>query len=137
MSSPQWSIEKALSSKLQGITGLSNQPVDLVTAVPQPEVFPYIQIDTYTENAANTFDHLGKDGTLTFHIFSDYEGDKEIVFIHNQLDALLDTKQKQDRLVLDDGHSLIICSMEFATMVPEPDSIRHKAIRYRFRTIEN
>lgn len=136
MGTPQWNIQTAVVAKFTNDATLA-ELAPVYDAVPDFAAYPYIEIGEFTENARNVFRGSGKDVTMLLHIFSDYEGNKELYAVRNEIDRLLDRKSGGGRLDLGSGHSLIGCSMEFSDIINESDTVRHMVVRYRILTTEN
>lgn len=135
-----WEVQKAVFQLFSQNTDLQALNVGVYDAIPEFSGYPYILIGFLTENPWNTYDKTGKDITLTLHIYSLYDGNKEIYEIKQVIEDLLNRKDRND-ISLGAGHDLIGCLEEYSDIIEENDfgdnqRMKHMVLRYRFWTQE-
>lgn len=95
--------------------------------VPQGTAYPYIAIGSMTEVKFNFFGQLGKEATLTLHVWSQHAGSKEALGITDMINAILDGAP-----LAVTGFYLILCEHEITNTLVDPDGITyHVAVDYR------
>lgn len=119
-----WSIHKALYQALTNDTTLMSMITGVFDEVPENQSYPYITLGEATINPFNTFDKKGKETTHTMHIWSDYNGAKELYDIFAEVERIL-----EGGLALENG-TLVNIEFEFAQPIKE-ETIRHMPVRYR------
>lgn len=126
--SPQWGLQQAVYSRLAGDSALTGTlGAAVYDDVPDAASFPYVVIGDVTEGPNDTMGTTGRDVTLTLHIWSQYEGNKEVHRIANRVDELLDRWQPTVS-----GWSTTVVLQEFYETFRDPDGItRHGIARYR------
>lgn len=126
--------QKALHIKLTGDATLMTKITGVfdVFSVPDKQTFPYITIGDMTEVSDNTLNRLGKEATITLHIWSQYKGKKEALDILNRLNQILDFGTMTIT-----GQTLIMMKYDNAeTIFLEQDGIVHVPARFRIITQE-
>lgn len=119
-----WDIQKAIYQALTNDVTLMAKITGVFDEVPENQDYPYITLGETTINPYNTFGRKGKDTTRTLHIWSDYEGNKEVLEIFSDIERILD-----NGITLQNG-TLVNIEFEFAETIKE-ENIRHMVIRYR------
>lgn len=125
-------VQAAIYQKLTGDTSFMNMVEGVFDDVPDNQKFPYITIGEATEVPFNTFDKIGKEETLTIHIWSQYKGFKEALNILKRMNLVLDGAN----LDLND-HTLVLMQYEDAqTIIDSDGKTRHVPVTYRVITQE-
>ncbi|WP_152476606.1 DUF3168 domain-containing protein [Nocardiopsis salina] len=132
---PMADIQSALYQRLTA------EDADLGAAVydyvPEPEAaaWPYVTIGEAIETPANAHDFIGRDTTVTLHVWSKYRGFAEANAVANRVTALLDHRPAD----LDIGPGQYTTSLRFEfgqTLRDENPEVRHAVIRFRIRTAQ-
>lgn len=101
---------------------------DLPAGMPH-DSFPYIVLgdDTFLPDDAD--DILGTDATIYLHIWSRYEGSKEVKEIMSEIDVVLN---RQEPSLIASGFKFVNCLLEYSSISTNNDGeTRHGIIRYR------
>ena len=123
-------IQKAVYERLSADSSLMGKVTGIFDFVPDNQEFPYVTIGEATTVPFATFSRFGEEATITLHIWSRYQGFKEIADIMDDLNRLLG---HQDLQVI--GYDTITCFYDFSETLREPDGItRHGVVRYRILT---
>lgn len=120
--------QSAVYDLLSGsITGtVYDEPPDLPAGMPESD-FPYTVIGDDTAQAWDTDDTLGKEVTITLHVWSRYRGSKEVKQILGEIYGLLHRARPEI-----DGYTVIDTLCEFTETRREmKPMIRHGIARYR------
>lgn len=126
-------IQKAIYDTLTADAQLMALVVGVYDAVPQapdsgnPSDFPYIVIgdDISTEWSTNT--EIGRETSLTMHIWSRYRGKKEIKNISDNIARVLDRAE----LTIENLHAVTIDFTQSQSFL-EPDALtNHGVIEFR------
>lgn len=89
--SPAWPLQQAVFSRLNGDTALvTTLGADVYDHVPDAAAFPYVVIGNVTEGPRDTMGRTGRDLDVTIHVWSQYQGMKQVKEIQNRVDELLD-----------------------------------------------
>lgn len=105
--------------------------------VPEGEAlsWPYVTIGEAIETPANAHDFLGRDTTITVHVWSKYRGFAEANGVAAAVTALLD--HRPGELDVGDGHYVTSVRSEFSQTLRDTDpAIRHVILRFRIRTAQ-
>lgn len=124
-----WPIQVAIYSKLTGDATLMGKIEGVFDRVPDSQTFPYITIGASTSTPQGAHDRFGARTTTTLHVWSTYAGNLELTDIGNDLMRLLD----HQTLTLD-GHHTVYMHHEQTVVVPDPDDVRHLAVRFAIET---
>lgn len=92
----------------------------------------HVVIGDQTEIPDDTHDRTGRQLTVTFHVWSEYEGNKETAGIISRITGLLDHTTS---LEVGDTWQTVQCVFEFSTIVRE-EGARHGVARFRFYLYE-
>lgn len=120
---------------------LTDQQADLGAAVydyvPEGDQasWPYVTIGEAIETPANAHTFIGRDTTITLHVWSRYRGFAEVNAVANRVTALLDHRPG----VLDLGPGQYVTSLRFEfgqTLRDEDPEVRHAVCRFRIRTAQ-
>lgn len=126
--SPLVGLSKALYSSL------SDHLDCPVTDQPQGEGFPYVVLGEPRSVDSSTKDLLGMEITYTIHIFSDYQGDKEVLEIADEIVSAL-----HDNPLLVEYFSVstqIFNSLDIMTETDDKRRVRHGVMDLMFRLQE-
>lgn len=125
--SPSWNLQTATFSRLNGDTTLvTTLGAKVYDHVPDAAAFPYVVIGDATEVRYDTMGKTGRDLTVTFHIWSQYPGMKQVKEIANRVDELLDRWAPTVT-----GWNATQMQQEFFETFMDPDGItRHGVSRY-------
>jgi len=119
-----WDIQKAIYTELANDTTLMSKITGVFDEVPENQDYPYITLGEATINPYDTFGKKGKETTHTMHIWSDYQGTKELYDIFAEIERIL-----ENGITLENG-TLVNIEFEFAQPIKE-ETIRHMPVRYR------
>ncbi len=120
-------LQKAVYSKLSGDAALMAKVTGVFDSVPDSQAFPYITIGEATEVPFSAFSSVGKESTLTLHIWSRYSGFKEALDVLKRVNELLD-----GATLTITGYALVDMSLEMSETLRDPDGVtRHVAARFR------
>jgi hypothetical protein len=145
----QLAVQQALYAKL-----IANAPLALLLAEdpdggspsrpavydkpPQPEfpenedAFPFVTIGDTTAAEFDTDDLDGQEMTVTIHVWSRYNGSKQVKEVSDAIHAAL----HRQSLGVQGAHE-VYCYWEFAESIPEPDPlVQHGVTRFRILTME-
>lgn len=124
-----WELQKAIFTKLSSasITGIDSVSVGVFDHIPSGTTYPYISIGEETAINIGTKAKDGNEHTLTLHVWSQYQGRREIKEIMQSIYT-----QLHDTAISVTGASLVNIKQEFETTLMEADGItRHGVIRFR------
>lgn len=105
--------------------------------VPEPDAasWPYVTIGEAIETPANAHSFLGRDTTITVHVWSRQRGFAEGNQVANRVTALLDHRPAE--LDVGDGQYVTSLRFEFGqTLRDEDPEVRHVVTRFRIRTAQ-
>jgi len=141
MSDPGFELQKAMRAAIMAdvtLKALVSDPVRLYDLVPESAPMPYIAYDepgalewdvTPTETDAG----FGHEHTVMLHVWSAYEGKKEIGAILYRLECIF-----RDWSASLTGHRLINIRYQFQDRLRDPDGqAYHGVIQFRAVTEEN
>ena len=118
-------LHAAIYAKLD--TALS---VPIYSAVPQGDAEPaFVTMDGFRANRNDTDTETGFDGTIDVHVWTEYEGWKELC----TLQTTIYNAMHRTALTVT-GHAVIDVQQEFSEMRRDPDGITKHGIQ-RFRVI--
>ena len=93
------------------------------------ESFPYIVIGEDDSTSWDTDDTLGSVVLCTLHVFSRYEGKKEVKAV---MGAVYDALHRQAANLTATGYRFVDCLHDFSEVVDDNDGVtRHGICRYR------
>ena len=118
----RWKADPRLAAKVTGVYD---------GAAPADTPYPYIVVGQKTEAPRGALGAVGWNATLTAHIWSTYDGDKEGVEILALMHAAL-----REPLALN-GHGSARLKPEQTLTLIERGGVRHFPIRYRILAWEN
>jgi len=122
MTAAGWELQQAIFARLD--LQLTETVYD---HVPQNAPFPYVVVGDSTATAWGAGDLDGEQHALSVHIWSRYQGRKEM----RQIMASIMTALNGAPLSLT-GHNLVDIRFVFADEFPDPDGIsRHGLVRFR------
>jgi hypothetical protein len=124
-----WELQKAVFTKISAasITGIGSVAVGVYDHVPTGTAYPYISLGEETAINIGTKDKDGNEHTLTLHVWSQYQGRREIKEIMQSIYT-----QLHDTDISVTGASFVNIKQEFETTLMEVDGItRHGIIRFR------
>ena len=124
-------LQTALYSTLTGgtLTDISGTSITskVFDDVPEGTAYPYVVLGEETAIPVGAKDTDGHEHTLTFHVWSQYRGRKEIKQIMEQIYTLL-----HNVAITITGATLVNIRHEFERTLLESDGItRHGVIRFR------
>ena len=129
MSLHSWELQKAVFTKISGasITGIDSVAVGVYDHVPTGTAYPYISLGEETAINVGSKDKDGNEHTMTLHVWSQYQGRREIKEIMQSIYT-----QLHDTAISVTGASFVNIKHEFETTLMEADGItRHGVIRFR------
>jgi hypothetical protein len=135
MTAASWSVQKGLYAVLTGDAPLMAIVKKVWDGVPPGQYkgaletanFPYMTIGDSIETPDDTHSREGSESTLTMHIWSRYQGDREVKQIFERLWVIL----HNSRWVVP-GFSVVMSHVELAEALRDPDGItRHGVMRVR------
>lgn len=131
MASPGWDLQKSVYTALHASVPLETLlgGKRIYDAVPQDAVFPYVVIDQMQIRDWSTGTEKGFEHMVLLHVWSHYEGKREICEIGDALRNVLDDTE----LSLDD-HRLVNLSHQYSDLKRDIDGKTYHAI-VRFRAI--
>lgn len=120
-------IQKAIRTKLLSNSTLMGRVKGIFDNVPDTRSFPYITIGEALELKFNTFGRDGKEVLHTLHIWSEYNGFKEVLEIMDIVDSELDGVNLSV-----DGFDLVLIHFEDKITMRDIDHrLAHIVARYR------
>lgn len=132
MVSAAWDLQKSVYATLAANVPLSNLlgTERLYDAAPQNATFPYVVIDQMQVRDWSTGSERGFEHTLLLHIWSRYEGRREIYEIGDALRAALDGTE----LSLE-NHRLVNLTHQYSDLKRDEDGkTLHGIVRFRATT---
>ena len=123
---------KLTSSTLTDVNGTSITS-KVFDDVPEGTAYPYLVIGEETATNIDTKDKEAHEHTLTFHVWSQYRGRKEIKNIMSQIYTALHNSD-----ITVSGATLVNIRHEFENTLLESDGItRHGVMRFRAVVFDN
>ena len=104
-----------------------------IAAIPQNTQPPYIAIGDVSATNDSTKTYWGVEVTVTIHMWSKYEGLKEI---NDMMDAVTQTLVSKNNISLEGGFTAVGCLLDMVQTIPDPAG-RHGILRFRFYIKEN
>lgn len=127
-SSCLWALQKAMYGVLIADSALAQLAHGVYDGVAPPETeFPYVVLGEATEVGSDILSRVGREATVTIHVWSNYRGDQEIKRITDRIVQLLD----RVRVTMTDWNCLI-ARYENAQTFFETDQVRHSVIRMHY-----
>lgn len=127
-----WKAQKAVYSELTGDATLLAMVSGIFDEPPQASAFPYITIGEGTETPQDTFGKQGKDNVLTTHVWSRYNGFKEIGLIVERMNLTLDSATLSIA-----GYTTVHVTHSASRLFRDPDGeTRHGIIEYEMTFME-
>src|SRR5690606_9406725 len=108
--------QKAVVSALKANPALMARVTGVFDKVPSDQRFPYVTLGSLFETEADTHTTRGLLASVTLHVWSEYEGNREAAEILEALDAVLD---RQPLSV--PGWTHVSVARESADTVPDPN----------------
>lgn len=143
MSDPAFELQAAMRATILGddapggLQELMGDPVALYDHVPENAAMPYIQHDEpgtseWDVTPTETDDGYGHEHTIMLHVWSSYEGKKEVGAILYRLEVLF-----RDWSPSLTGHRLVHIRYQFSDRLRDPDGqAYHGVIQFRAVTEE-
>lgn len=128
MKTALWPLQVSIVNRLKNDAALSAR-AKVYDSVPESASYPRVVVgeDTVVPNYTKTGN--GEEITHTLHIWSRYNGKKEV----KELMALVLDSLTNSPLSLADGFEMEFNMLDFAEVLPDPDGItKHGVIRLRF-----
>jgi hypothetical protein len=129
MASAGWDLQKSVYATLQSNPSLITLLGDarIYDAVPQSAVFPYVVIDQMQIRDWSTGTEKGSEHVVLLHVWSHYEGKREVCEIGDVLRDALDDAE----LSLED-HRLVNLNHQYSDLKRDEDGkIYHGIVRFR------
>jgi len=124
-----WPIQVAIYSRLTGDGTLMGKITGVFDDVPASQPFPYVTIGASTSTPQGAHDRFGARTTTTLHVWSTYAGAFELLDIGDDLMRLFDHQP-----LTVDGHHTVYMHHQQTVTVPDPDDVRHLAVRFSIET---
>jgi len=99
----QQAVYQNLIGNSQLVLLLAQGAQSVFDAVPHNAIFPYLAIGQVKSEAFDTMADTGQEITITFHVWSKYQGHKEI---HGILDALYQVIHQNEFIL--SGHTVVL-----------------------------
>ena len=140
MSDPGFELQKAMRAAIISdatLKALMGDPVALYDLVPENAAMPYIAHDEpgtaeWDVTPTETDDGYGHEHTIMMHVWSSYEGRKEVGAILYRLEQIF-----RDWSVSLTGHRLVNIRYQFSDRLRDPDGqAYHGVIQFRAVTEE-
>lgn len=135
MTSAAWELQKAIYSQLRADTDLRSlisNPVRCYDEVPEREQFPYIVIDEPSTLQWDTTGDYGKEHSTLIHVWSDYEGKKELNLVMDAIERSL--REFSPSLT---NHNVVNFRLQMTDRLKESDEqVRHGVMQFRVVTEE-
>lgn len=140
MSDPSFELQKAMRAAMladAGLQALMGNPPAIFDHVPERAAMPYIQHDEpgtaeWDVTPTETDDGFGHEHTIMLHVWSAYEGKKEVGAILYRLEELF-----RDASLSLTGHRLVNIRYQFSDRLRDPDGqAYHGVIQFRAVTEE-
>ena len=127
MSDSGWLLQEAIYNRLLGAISHDGAVVPVLDAVPEGQTYPYILIGDGTSNDWSSKTHNGQSHLFTIHIWSDYQGRKEVREIMSDIYDLLHNQPMH--LV---GHKVVSIRFDFGDVFKDTEgTLIHGIQRYR------
>jgi hypothetical protein len=130
--SAMWEVQKALFRVLTTDLSILEVCPKVYDVEPPPEenpALPYIVIGEVNEIPRDVLTASGRELALTVHVWSDYQGAKQVKQIAERLALALD--QKPDALNPMSGWACILLQIQMNEMLPEFGAARQLVMRFR------
>jgi len=119
-------IQKSIFSALS----IALAPITVLDDVPDNIACPYVRIGEFTGIEWDTDNSLGRETTITIHIWSDYRGMKELVEMMDKIKLALHNVN-----LTITGEVCVLCFLEFSESMLDSDGLtRHGVQRFRIIT---
>jgi hypothetical protein len=129
----QWDIQTALYTALTGNTALINLLANagngIFDYVPKQTKFPYVVIGNHIAKPFDTQQDQGMDVDVTFHIWSQYQGQKEVKAITTEIYNTL-----HDASFVVPNQNLVMIRLISTEVRQESDGVTYQAIQ-KFRIL--
>lgn len=133
--SAMWEVQKAMYRTLLASPQLQQLAPKVYDGEPPPEEnppLPYIVLGEVTEISRDTLLASGRELSTTLHVYSDYQGHREVKLIGNAIVKLFDQQPRAlDPMV---GWVVEHSQLEMNEILPSFGEARHAVIRFRIRT---
>jgi hypothetical protein len=124
-------LQASLYARMASHTPLVSKISGIYDEVSEGTPYPYVTIGNPTVNDWGSYTTEGEDITFTLHVWSDYNGKKEVYEIFDLMLEVLTAP-----LSLDDGFSMEFQRREFMEVLEDNvTNARHGVMRLRFRII--
>jgi hypothetical protein len=124
-------LQTSVYARLASHTPLTSKISGIYDEVSEGTPYPYVTIGNPTVNDWGSHTTEGEDITLTLHVWSDYNGKKEVYEIFNLMLESLSTP-----LSLGSGFSMEFQRREFMEVLEDNvTNARHGVMRLRFRIL--
>lgn len=121
-------IQSAIFTKLTDDSTLMGLVTGVFDSLPSGQTFPYVVLGEDTETAANTLASIGREVTVTIHIFSQYAGTKEAKQIAGRIIDLIER-----RTLSASGITTYSAVLDLCQFFTDPDGVTtHGVLRFRF-----
>jgi hypothetical protein len=136
-----WELQRAMVAAAladAGLQTLMGNPVPAFDQVPERQPMPYLQYDEpgtaeWDVTPTETDGGFGHEHTIMIHVWSGYEGKKEINLIMRRLELIY-----RDFAASLTGHRLVNIRYQFSDRLRDPDNQAwHGVIQFRAVTEEN
>lgn len=125
-----WALQQAVFTELSISADMRNLCQGRVydAEVPEDEqiILPYVVIGEATETPKDRLTTTGNDHTLLIHVYSSYEGTKQVKQIMEAIHALFHQKT-----FTVSGFRINSSRLEFSQVITEGDQIKHGLMRFR------
>lgn len=121
-------IQSAIFTKLSGDSTLMALVTGVYDSLPANTPYPYAVIGEDTEVAWNALTKIGREVTVTIHIFSQEAGMKQAKTIASRITSLIERQTLSAS-----GITTVSSKLDLALFFTDPDGItRHGVVRFRF-----
>lgn len=122
-------LQISLFNRLSNDADLSKKVTGVFDSMPKNQSYPYISLGEDTANDWSTKTTTGEEITHTLHVWSRYDGKKEVKEIMNLI-----LEAFSQPLSLDSGFIVEFSTVELMEVLNDPDGItRHGVMRLRFK----
>ncbi|TCN25484.1 DUF3168 domain-containing protein [Mesobacillus foraminis] len=125
-------LQDSIFERLNNDSAIKAKVTGVFDSVPKNQPCPYIALGEDTVNDWSTKLEFGEEITHTLHVWSEYDGKKEVKEIMSLI-----LEAMTDPLSLDGGFSVEITNLDFMQVLDDPDGIsKHGIIRFRFKILQ-
>lgn len=131
--SPYAAIQQAIYDILTNDSTFITKVTGVFDFVPDNQAYPFITVGESTSIPYETYDRYGEEVSTILHVWSRYQGMKEINEIMDDCKRLL--ARKSFTVI---GWQNISCYHDFSEVIREPDGeTRHGVIRFRILALQD